>query len=288
MFVTEKELSALISEVEKEFSSYLAKAEDEVVTLAKAEDETKDKKEDKPEAKEDSKETKPEAKDEAPAQAEAAPAAPKDEQAPPADAAPAADASQMPAPQSGHGYDEEDLAHMEAMYASMSREELIAHHDAVKKVLDGMGMENSAAPAAPQMAAPEMAPPMAKSETDTVVEVKPEVVQVSKETELLKSELTVKDGKIQELQKTLDAVTAFVTKLVATKAAPAGKAITQLDTIAKSESEPEEKSFTKDQVTVILNKKASDPKLEKSDREAINQYYATGQINLTGISHLLK
>lgn len=282
MFATEKELTALLGEVEKEFSSFLTKAETSLAKSEKADSKKADKKEEEPEVKEDTKEDKPESKEEAPAfAAEAAPAAEAQAEAAPADAAPA---------QTGHGYDPEDMAHMDAMYSSMSREELIAHHDSVKKALDAMSAQDQAAPQAPL--APE-APgmdaiaPMQKSETDTVVEVKPEVI-ATQETELLKSEIAAKNSKINELNRTLEAVTQFVTKLVEKKGAPTGKAITQIDSIAKSEAVVETKDLSKKEITAKLSVKASDPKLEKSDREAINAYYASGQINLTGISHLLK
>jgi hypothetical protein len=303
--VTEKELSELLGAVEKEFSEYLAKAEQSVdvkteeTVLAKSED--SDKKE-KPEAKEEKKEDKPEAKaDEAPKSDDKAPPAeaPESEEAPaaPADAAPAADAAAAPAlPDEGHGYDDEDMAHMQAMYASMSRAELIAHHDAIKAVLDGMTAEQApAAPAADAAPAAPAAPvdkcgdmSMVKSEQETAVEVKPDVIVNSKETEILKSEIEAAKAKNEELQKTLDVVTQFVTKLVEKRAAPAGKAITQLEAITKSDSTPDEKTPNKEDITAKLTLKASDPKLAKSDREAINAYYATGQININGISHLLK
>lgn len=287
--ITEKELSVLLGEVEKEFSSYLTKAE---TTLAKSEDvkskpkEKKEEKEDKPEAKEENNDSKPEQKDGNPFAEKQAdtPAAPSDEQDAIAPDAQNADAAQAPLQDEGHGYDDEDMAHMQSMYSSMSRAELIAHHDAVKMALDNMGMEQDAPP---QMGAPDQAaPPMMKSETDVVIEVKPEIV-TSQETELLKSELATKTGEIEKLNKTLEAVTAFVTKLVEKKGAPQGKAITQLDVIAKSEEIKTEKTFTKNEITQILNSKASDTKLQKSDREAINAYYESGQININGISHLL-
>lgn len=282
MFATEKELTALLGEVEKEFSSFLTKAETSLAKSEKADSKKADEEEEKPEVKEDTKEDKPESKEEAPAfAAEAAPAAEAQAEAAPADAAPA---------QTGHGYDPEDMAHMDAMYSSMSREELIAHHDSVKKALDAMSAQDQAAPQAPLAPlAPGMdaIAPMQKSETDTVVEVKPEVI-ATQETELLKSEIAAKDSKINELNRTLEAVTQFVTKLVEKKGAPTGKAITQIDSIAKSEAVVETKDLSKKEITAKLSVKASDPKLEKSDREAINAYYASGQINLTGISHLLK
>lgn len=281
---TEKDFSKLLSEVENEFSAFLAKAETQ---MAKSEDESTEKKDE---------DTKPEAKDEAPVSQEAAPAEKQDEAAPAQDAAPEANAEQAPADdqaapaqaEEGHGYDDEDMKHMQEMYASMSKSELIAHHDAVRAALDNCGMakcgEQQAAPA-PEAQAQES---MIKSEKDVVVEVKPEVIQTSQETEILKSEVAAKTAEVEKLNKTLEAVTAFVTKLVETKGAPQGKAITHLETIAKSEEIKSEKTFTKQEITAKLSSKASEPTLTKSDREAINQFYATGQININGISHLLK
>jgi hypothetical protein len=101
------------------------------------------------------------------------------------------------------------------------------------------------------------------------------------ENELLKAEN-------EKLQKTLDTATAILTKLVEKRGAPAGKAITSLEAIAKSEGvKEEEKPLTQVEINSILNKKAADPKLEKSDRDAINAFYL-GDRNLKAISHLLK
>lgn len=276
---SELEFQQLIGDLEKEFATYLGKAEDE--SFPKKDD--KKDEEQKPEAKAEKKQddSKPEAKDgaapadkqaAAPEQQEDAPAAPADEAAPEA---------QAPS-QEGHDYDDEDMAHMQSMYASMSKGELKAHHDAVRKALDACGMEKCG----------EMAPeasPMQKSETDTVIEVTPEVVATTADQEILKSELAAKDAEVTELKKSVEVMTTFITKLFEKKGAPAGKAITSLETIAKSESVTEEaKVLSKEEITTKLTKKASEPTLQKSDREAINQFYATGQININGISHLLK
>jgi hypothetical protein len=109
------------------------------------------------------------------------------------------------------------------------------------------------------------------------------------EIDLVKSELQTANAKYEDLKKNFDAVAAFLTKLVEKKAAPAAKAITHLDVIAKSEgAEGEEKTLTKSEIHDVLCKKSSEPSLKKSDREAINVYYAQGQIDTKGISHLLK
>lgn len=267
---TEKELAKLIEDVEKEFTAHLAKTEEsnsslaksegEAVSLAKAEEEA----EKKPAKEESESEEKPavEAKDESKDE-------PKDETKAPAEEG---KKEEKPAAESEeHGYDEEDLEHMNKMYGSMSKAELKAHHDAIKGCLDKCGDITEV--------------PMGKSE-DISVEVKEEV-QSPEEVNLLKSEIEAKDAKVAELQKNLDVATEFLTKLFSKKSAPAAKAITSLESIAKSEHFTEEKTLTKSEITSILAKKAADPSTTKSDREAINDYYL-GSKSLQKINHLLK
>jgi pyruvate dehydrogenase E2 component (dihydrolipoamide acetyltransferase) len=307
MAYTEIEVSNLIQEVEKAFNAHLAKAE--AITkpegavavvdgseLAKAEEDKADEKKDKaPPAKEEapkSDEAPAAEEKEAPAADAEAPAADAPE-APAADAAPAAEGEAPAAPaaaQADHDYDDEDMAAMVQMYQGMSRGELKAHHDAIKQCLDAMGMQEAAAPAAAAPAAPAEAPaapeaPMAKSE-DAAIDVS-KFAEATKEVEILKSEISTKETKIAELQKSLDTVTEILTKMVK-KSAPAAKAVTKLEAIAKSEVATEEKVLSKTEITAILNKKTMEPSLSKSDRDAINAYYGSGQVSTTGISHLLK
>lgn len=171
MAYTENELHELIKTVEKEFTTHLSKAE----TLAKSEGADS-----KPPKKEEGKDKAPKkdesAGKEAPgkeASAEGAPAAAPAEGEAPAAAAPAegaAPAAAAPAAAANNGapgpagiYDEEDRAHMDNMYKSMSREELMEHHDSVRRALDALGAQGAAPGAAP--AAPAAgAAPMGKSE----------------------------------------------------------------------------------------------------------------------------
>lgn len=271
---TSDELQSLMADVTKEFTAHLAKAEDSF-KLAKAEDGS-DKK-DKP-----AEEAKPEDKKaESDKPAEKAPEGDKKEgeSAPPfaakegekeaegeKPAAEAAPAQAAPAEGEAHGYDEEDLAHMHSMYSSMSPAELRAHHDAVRKCMDGQGLakcEDS----------------MAKSEKDLVVEVAP-----SEEVILLKSELESAKAESEASRKNLEAVESFLKKFVE-KTAPAGKAITSLDIIAKTESVKEEKVLSKSEIDAKLLAKAKDQSLSKSDREAINSYYFSK--NVESVRHLL-
>lgn len=306
MQYTEKELSKLISDLETEFTAHLAKAEEfsaaQPASLAKAEDEKPAEKKDeskdesaaesKPEAKE-SKEEKPK---DAPA-AEAAPEAKEGEAA--QEAAPAAEAPAAPAAADASGYDAEDIAHMDQMYMSMSKAELLAHHDSCVRALDAIGAEHThaqapaaAAPAAP--AAEAQAPAaeidkcgdMSMSKSETNVEVKPEDVKPNAELELAKSEAAAAKAKVEELQKNFAGVQEFLTQLV--KKVPQGKAITSLEQVTKSETgSGEEKQLSKSEITAILSKKAAEPTLSKTDRDAINAFYLN-QANFNTISHLLK
>lgn len=129
--------------------------------------------------------------------------------------------------------------------------------------------------------------PGAKSPASKADGVQMEKSEQGTEVELLKAEISTSAAKYEELKKNFDAVAAFLTKLVDKKAAPAAKAITSLDVIAKSESTEEVQPLTKSEIDSILGKKAADPTLKKSDRDAINTYYLSDK-DIKGISHLLK
>lgn len=320
---TETEFDKLIKSVETEFSAHLAEVEKNfklngettIESLAKAEEGEK-----KPEPKEDGKEEKkPEAKEapaaeQKPAEGEApaaeAPPAEGEAQPPAQEAAAPAQEAAAPAQAEGHDYDEEDLKHLQQMYMSMSKGELMAHHDACRAALDSKGMEkcgNEPAAAAPASAPIQKAEitshdeanggqisnaavphsvPGAKSPASKV-----EGVQMEKSentaVELAKAETAAANAKAESLQKSLDLATQFLTKLVERKVAPQGKAITTLEVVAKSEGFTEEKSLSKSQIDSKLLVKAQDPSLAKSDRELINAYYLNGG-GVTSISHLLK
>lgn len=376
-------LAELIATVEKEFSSEMAKSEKATASFAKGEDEKKDKK------PSDSK--PPEAKDKAPA-AEAKPEEGA-EDAPPAEGAPAPAEGAAPAPAAamapgadpaaaaGHGYDDEDMQHMQQMYASMSQEELMAHHDAIRAALDACSAAPAApqAPGAPAPAAPgadpmmgksegnkkghselsqenpelnskpkaggkdmnndpknggiEAAPPhnpvgarseaskdsknlkdaMAKTERERrnggKIEASPvrnspgakspastdqgnltDMEKSEKDFDLIKSELDAEKAKSADLKKNLDTVQEFLTKLVTKVAAPKGKAVTEIASLAKNEdggSSVDTNSMSKSEITQKLLAKSADPRTSQADRAAINAYYLSNA-NVNTISHLLK
>ena len=279
MSFSQEQLNNLIDEVGKEFQKELAKAE-EGFKLAKSEDfpPKKEESKGKDEAKgseskgEDKKEeSKPEDKgseQQPPAKEEgkegdkpaAPPAAegekkPGEEQAPPAAAAPAEGQD--------HGYDDEDMQHMHSMYSSMSKPELKAHHDCIRKCMDSMGLAKCE-------------DATAKSEKDVEV-----VVDNTQEISLLKSELEATKA---ESKKTLEAMESFLKKFVE-KTAPAGKAITSLDIIAKHESKESEVKLSKSEIDAKLLEVSKSAATKPADRQAINSYYFTK--NLETVRHLL-
>lgn len=271
------EFSQLIADVEKEFGAYLAKAESsnvaasEVQALSKSDEEGKE----EPKKEEEKEESKPEHKPEM-----------KDEKSKPEHKEEAKEEEKTPehkpeegkeGEEEGHGYDEDDMNHMHEMYGSMNKHELKAHHDSVRSALDKcMGMEKEEAP---MEAAKPAHPSMAKSEISIELPV------ATKELELVKSDLAAEKAKSDELKKSFDLVTQLLSKMVK-KGAPQGKAVTSVETLAKSETTPVT-NLSQVQITEILTRKAKESSLSKADREAINAFYLSGT-SIQTINHLLK
>jgi len=216
MFDNNIDLNKILKEVEDQFNTHLVKAEKEagLANLAKSENPFPPKDEKKPEDKKEEKkpEDKKDSKGEKPNESDGEQRNDDDK---------SKDHSQMSqedkrdegashAAPGDHGYDDEDMDHMHKMYMSMSKAELKAHHDAVRKCLDGQSMQKDG-----DMA---MAMSMDKSEKDTSIEVK--IPDLTKEHDLLKSELNAEKSKTAELQKKVDLATEFMAKLAAKKSAP--------------------------------------------------------------------
>jgi hypothetical protein len=294
MQYTEQELSTLIKNLETEFSAHIAEVTGaaQPASLAKAEDDKPAEKESKDEAPAESKEPKAEeSKEEKPKDAPAAEAQAKPEgEAPaaPSEEKPTGEAPVAPSADEGaSGYDAEDIAHMDQMYMSMSKAELLAHHDSCVRALDAQGAEHThAAPAAPaaEQAAP-AAPAAPAAEIDKCGDMSMSKSEPNAELELAKSEAAAQKAKAEELQKNLNGIQEFLTQLV--KKVPQGKAITSLEQVAKSEVPGDEKQLSKSEITAILMKKAAEPTLSKTDRDAINAFYLN-QANFNTINHLLK
>lgn len=314
-----EQLKSLIAEVEKEFTSHLAKAE-ESFNLAKSEDAPKkdeSKEKDEKKAADESKgesekkmesekpedkgvndqhqqdNSKDESKGDASESKEERMASDHKENEKPSDDA-HGDAED-------HGYDDEDMSHMHSMYSSMSKGELKAHHDCIRKCMDGMGLakcEDGMAKAETSDAAKdaegyrpnggpkdgEAAKAKTPASSDAQALNKSEKDVAVDEISLLKSELEAVKAKSAEEKKTLnEQVEKFLTAFVA-KTAPAGKAITSLDIIAKTENGKEEKTLTKSEIDAKLLAK-SRSNISKADRDAINGYYFSK--NIEQVRHLL-
>lgn len=311
MDYTQEQLNSLLADVTKEFGVFMSKAE-EGLKVAKSEDappqKDESKEKDEKKASEDSKgeekkpmeQEKPEDKGVKDQDQQADDKAGKSDQNQPGEEK--APAQQAQGQDESHGYDDEDMQHMNAMYSSMSKAELKAHHDCIRKCMDSCGLAKcedgmaksemedakdgehrpNGGPKDGEAASKKTAPAsdaqaLEKSEKDSQVD----------EISLLKSELEAVKTKSAEEKKNLEtALQNFLTKFVE-KTAPAGKAITSLDIIAKTENGQEEKPLSKSEIDAKLTAKAKDISLSKSDRDAINSYYC-GSRDIKKVSHLLK
>jgi hypothetical protein len=312
---TDKELETLMASVEKQFSAELTKAFAKSEDFPPKKDESKEKDEKKASAEsqgESSKKIESEKPEDKGVKDQSQQDNSKDDKGQPMESKEGrenADAKENAAPSEDphgqaedHGYDDEDMQHMHSMYSSMSKPELKAHHDVIRKCMDGMGLakcedgitkseQGDAAKDAEgyrpnggpkdgesakcKTPASSDAQALNKSETNIVIE----------DVSLIKSELESVKAENEKGKKELEAVTAFLTKFVA-KTVPAGKAITSLDVIAKTEGANQEKPLSKSEIDAKLLVKAKDQSLSKSDREAINSYYFNKDVKK--VSHLLK
>lgn len=306
MDYTSEQLNSLISQVEKEFNVELAKAE-KLSKLAKSEDfppkkdepekkdEAKASEESKGESKKPMESEKPEDKGVKDQNQQADDKAGESDQKEPGENKEAPKAAEGEG--EGHGYDDEDMQHMHSMYSSMSKPELKAHHDCIRKCMDGMAMSEPMAKAEMEDGAkdaegyrPNGGPKDGKGEAEGKGPKASDAQALEKsepsiEVSLLKSELEAAKAKAEKSDKELKEVGAFLKKFIE-KTAPAGKAITSLDIIAKTEDFQKEKVLSKSEIDSKLLIKAKDMSLSKSDRDAINSYYFSK--NIESVRHLLK
>lgn len=264
---TNEQLLELVKTVETEFSAHLnllAKSEDESEKeefKEKAKPEHKEEKDESEPKSEHKEEKSPESKEEGEEEHEEESSEHKEEPHKEGEEEPKSAQSDE-----DHGYDDEDMKHMHDMYSSMSRGELRAHHDSVRKCMDGMGLAKCE-------------DGMHKSEKDTAITFS------TGDIDLLKSELAAEKVKSEESKKNLAAVVESLAKFV-TKSVPAGKSITSTDIIAKSEGSKKEITLSGSEITTALTKKASNPAMSAEDKQAINDYYF-GSKNIEKVRHLL-
>ena len=116
------------------------------------------------------------------------------------------------------------------------------------------------------------------------------------ETKLLKTEVESLKSDKEKLEKSLKDLTAALAKFVkGSTAAPKQKAITRIEYVAKSEDEKPKADEKQEDVSKLdkveiskrLTAKIRNGKLEKAEREKINEFYQTGSKNIESIRHLL-
>lgn len=236
---SEKDMAALIGEIESQFSTKLAKATKVKTDLKKSEVVVVAKVEEKPVI-----ETAPQ--------------------------------------EQGFDYDESDIAEMNAMYGSMTKTEATAHFESIKKALS---IEDEVKPAVKVEEAT-----ISKSE---VKDEKP--AQKDEENKLLKSEIEALKSEKEKLEKSFNALTEKLTQIFKGDKAPKQKAITKMEYITKSEDEQKNdvkstedvSKLDKSEVSKRLTAKIRSGKLEKAEREKINEFYQSGSKNIESIRHLL-
>lgn len=230
---SQNDLASLISEVESQFSTRIAKATKEQTDLKKSETIVEEKQVVKA-------------------------AAPQEQ---------------------GLDYNESDIAEMNAMYSSMTKAEATAHFESLKKVISPEPTEKT------EVKAEDV---MVKSE------VKEETPEQKDETKLLKSEIETLKSEKEKLEKSFKDLTAKLVEFVKGAKAPKQKAITKLEYVAKSEEDKVQTESTEDvskldksEVSKRLTAKIRSGKLEKAEREKINEFYQSGSKNIESIRHLL-
>lgn len=177
---------------------------------------------------------------------------------------------------------------MHKMYASMGKSELELHKTAMEKCWMQKCGEMQVAKSEEQPKEAIKEEKLEKSEENEVIK------KAQEEATLAKSELETKSKELEGAKKENEDLKKNVEELVAalndfmTKKGPTRKAITSIEYVKKSEVEDKkaEKELTKSEITAILTRKAADPSLSKTDREAINKYYLKGA-SLEVVKHLL-
>lgn len=187
-------------------------------------------------------------------------------------------------------------------YSQLSPEERQMHFEALKQSLmqdasaggppmggapaDPMASAASASAAPPPPAAgPGAVAPLAGENSKPLDPAATMALKsAQEELSLVKKERDEAKTKVQGLEKSVAELTETMTKAFS---APIRKSVTAKDVLAKSETTSVDvDSLTKTEITKRLLAKANDPKLEKKDRDLINNYYK-GTANVDALSHLL-
>lgn len=193
------------------------------------------------------------------------------------------------------------LQALTAAYAQLSPEEQQMHLQALTAVLQatpGMGGAPPPPAADPMAAAASAsaAPPPPPGGPGAVAPLAGEgskpldpastmaLKSAQEELSLVKKERDAAMAKVDGLEKSVTELTETMSKAFST---PVRKSVTGKDLLVKSENTTVDvESLSKSEVTKKLLAKAWDPKLEKKDRDLINNYYK-GSVKVDALAHLL-
>lgn len=252
MKYSEKDMAALISEVEAQFAEHLAKSEKvEEETLSKSEEV-----EEVLEASENSTEVVEEVKLEK--------------------------SEEQSEEVVEFDYDDEDLKEMETLYSSMSKSEAEAHLSCLAKVLGIEGQEEVSADM--QKSESEEAVEVSEDKEDEISLMKSEIEAIKKENEELKKSAEALVSKLNEVFVKKSAPAAPKQKAI-TKIEYIAKS--EEDVVVEDKKESVDVSkLSKNEITSILTGKIREGRLEKKDREAIDSFYLENK-NIDTIKHLL-
>ena len=201
--------------------------------------------------------------------------------------------------------DSEDFETIDDLYASMTKSEIEAHYSSLKKVMMAKSEEKEEEESKEHEEKEkkkdkeheekeemekcgEMSAKKSEEEEEDEEEEEKKDHKKSDAPKMDKSEKSLIEEN-EALKKNLESLNDLVSKLFATKSAPAQKAITATSFIAKSEELETEAvnvaEMSKSEVTAKL--KALDfQSLSKSDRDAINNFYLKNE-SVEKIKHLI-
>lgn len=186
-------------------------------------------------------------------------------------------------------YDDEDVADMDSMYASMTKAEAEMHFESLNKALFGENTEDKSKELNKSEDLEEEEVDLQSDDNGQVDLLKSEVDGLREENESLKSQM-------QKSEESFKKLTDIVAKFIKGSKAPKQRAITKIEYVARSKDEDvlnknesdstDVSKLSKSEISRRLSEKIRGGKLEKSEREKIDQYYLEDQdINL--IKHLL-
>lgn len=228
----------------------------------------------------------------------------------PAGAPPADSASAPPSDGASPATGGDPKQALVAAYSQLPPEEIALHFEALKEVLMSSGGAANPAGAMPPGAGapPPGGDPMASAASASAAPPPPAggpgavaplagenskpldpastmaLKSAQEELTLTKKERDEAKSKVGDLEKSVAELTEAMTKAFS---APIRKSVTAKDVLAKSENTTiDVDSLTKSEVTKRLLAKAYDPKLEKKDRDLINNYYK-GVVQVDALAHLL-